>query len=905
MSDYLTYPLLGLANGAVFAALAVALVVSFRSSNVLNIATGALALYGAYTYAYLREGELVVPFAGPATVSVGGQVPSAAAFVGAVGAVALLGTALQAAVFRPLRHSSDLAKAVASIGVMVTLQATLAVRLGTSPVSTSPIFPTGVLEVGAVRLRVEVLWFAGAVVVLVAVLWIAERRSRFGIVSRAVAESEKGALVTGLSPQRVALASAAVSASVAGIAGILIVPLVPVFPAAFTLFIVPALAAAVVAGFSSLPVALAAGFGIGMVGSELDYLVTKVSWLPETGRGELIPLALVLVYLVARGQPMPGRGAIVTRRLGRAPRASHVRITATVGLLSGLLVLGLTHGNARGAVVTSMIMGVIALSLVVVTGLAGQVSFAQLTLAGVGAFSLSVLSDRWGVPFPIAPLLAALASAVVGVVVGLPALRVRALSVAVVTMALATALEAGWFRNPDLNGGLQGARVPAPALFGVDLGVGSGRNYPRLPFAILCLSVLVLASVGVALLRRSRLGLSMLAVRASERSAAASGIDVGRTKLVAFAIASFLAGLGGSLLAYRQTLVTADSFGALAGLGFFATAYLAGVTSVFGALVAGALAAGGLVFFVADDATGLGRWYDAAAGLGLVLIVMLNPEGLVKPVHDLAARLRRSDTPHAPVTDAAPESRRVPFLRPAQDHSPGPLLSLQCVRVAYGPIIPVRDVSVDISAGGIVGLVGPNGAGKTTLIDAISGFAPTTGSIRLDGCDISALRPHRRSDLGIARTFQGVDLYEDLSVEENLAVGARSAIAASDTLQLLRLEHLRDRPAQRLSQGERQLVSVGRALMRSPRLLLLDEPAAGLDSLESRWLGERLAEVANAGVTVVLVDHDLDLVFAICQRVVVLNLGEVIADGPAEAVRDDPAVQASYLGGAPMARRSA
>jgi ABC-type branched-subunit amino acid transport system permease subunit len=197
----------------------------------------------------------------------------------------------------------------------------------------------------------------------------------------------------------------------------------------------------------------------------------------------------------------------------------------------------------RTGLITSLIFAVIGLSLVVVTGYAGQVSLAQLTLAGAAGFSLGPLADHLGLPFPIAPLVAALVATVLGVVVGLPALRIRGLTVAVVTLTLAYTLEAVWFRNLDFVTS-SGIEIKTPKLFGYDLGIGSGADYPRVRFGLLCLLVLVGVALAVAKLRNSRLGSQMLAVRANERSAAAAGIDVVRVKLAAFAIAAFIAGLG-------------------------------------------------------------------------------------------------------------------------------------------------------------------------------------------------------------------------------------------------------------------------------------------------------------------------------------------------------------------------
>ncbi|MFD7205488.1 ATP-binding cassette domain-containing protein [Streptomyces sp. NPDC059893] len=915
MSPYVLFLLLGLGNGAVFAALALALVLTYSSSGVVNFATGAIALYSAYTYAFLRQGELLVPIPGlPHAVDLGGPLGLFPALALSVALAAVFGVVLYALVFRPLRAAPPVAKAVASIGVMLVIQGVLVARVGSAPVAVKAILPNDAVEWGRSRLPGDRLWFAAVVVALTVALAAVFRLTRFGLATRAAAESEKGALVSGLSPERIATANWALSSAIAGLAGILIAPIVPLVPISYTLFIVPALAATLVGNFTALLPAVAAGLVIGMLQSELQFLQGRWSWLPQTGLAQLVPLVVILAYLVVRGRPLPTRGALIRQTLGRAPRPERLLLPAVAATALGVIVLFATRGSIRAAVITSLSLGVISLSLVVVTGFAGQISLAQLTLAGVGAFSLSRLTADWGVPFPVAPLLAALVAMVIGVVIGLPALRIRGLPAAVVTIALAVAVEAFWFRNSDFNGGLDGAKVPSPHLLGIDLGIGAGEGYPRIAFGLLCLGVLLLVGLGVAWLRRSRLGAAMLAVRANERSAAAAGIDVARTKIAAFAIGAFLAGLGGALIGYQQTVADPEMFTAIGGLGLFATAYLAGITALSGGVVAGVLGAGGLVSVALDRALSMGEWYGVVMGIGLVLTVIMNPEGLVGPAHELAARWRRPASVDDRV-DSAADARTDPKAEPAP--APGAVvLTARDIGVRHGGVVALDAVSFEVRSGEIVGVIGPNGAGKTTLLDAVSGYQRATGTVEFDGRDLASLKPHRRSRAGLGRTFQGIELYEDLSVEENVLVGESAArhggdhVGTTHGVQLrdrlfatLHLTRHRDRPARELSQGQRQLVSIARALAGRPRLLLLDEPAAGLDSSESRWLGERLRAVRAAGVTVLLVDHDMGLVLEVCDRIIVLDLGNVIAQGTPAEIKADPRVAAAYLGADPTVQQ--
>jgi ABC-type branched-subunit amino acid transport system ATPase component len=305
----------------------------------------------------------------------------------------------------------------------------------------------------------------------------------------------------------------------------------------------------------------------------------------------------------------------------------------------------------------------------------------------------------------------------------------------------------------------------------------------------------------------------------------------------------------------------------------------------------------------------LGGWYDTVTGIGLILNVVLNPEGLAEVFHKIADRIneRRRQTPGG--GGALVEASLVPTSARAADGAA--ILTLDGVGVTYGGVVAVDAVSFDVRPGHIVGLIGPNGAGKTTLIDAISGFAPAGGSVHFEGNLLNGLKPHERMRRGLGRTFQGIELYEDLSVEENIRVGeeaARHGVASAGEvnvsshltvdglLDLLGLTEVQHQRVRQLSQGQRQLVSVARALAGRPRIVLLDEPASGLDSNESHWLGERLRRVCDTGVTVLMIDHDMNLVLSLCDYIHVLDIGKLIASGTPDEVKTNPLVMSAYLG---------
>jgi ABC-type branched-subunit amino acid transport system ATPase component/ABC-type branched-subunit amino acid transport system permease subunit len=924
---YLAFLILGLGNGAAFAALALALVMTYRSSGVVNFGAGAVALYTAYTYSYLRHGDLLVPIPGlPPTVHLAGALSKGVALAVSLVAGGLLNALLYLIVFRWLRSAPAVAKAVASIGVLLTIQGLLAQRVGTNPVSVGPIFPANYIQIGATRIPAAVIWFAGTILAVAAVLATLFQRTQFGLATRAVCETEKGAVLTGLSPGRVAIANWALSGAVAGLGGILIAPLIPLVPDAYTLLVVPALAAALAAGFNSLSGTVAVALTMGMLQSLLGLLQAQHRWLPQQGPAEIVTFLAILVFLLMKGRGLPSRGAIALRTLGDAPRPRYPLPWIVFGGGAVAIALCATGSAARTAIILSIIYSILALSLVVVTGFAGQVSFAQLGLAGVAAFTLSRLETALRIPFPWSPLIAACVATIVGILIGFPALRLRGLPVAVLTLAIAVVLDAAWFNNPNYTGGSAGATVAKPRLFGIDLSVGSGLAFPRLPFGLLCLTVLLVVASAVAWLRRSRFGAAMLAVRANERSAAASGVNVVGTKLLAFGIGAFIAGLAGSLLSYEATFATPATFSTLTGLGFFAIVYLSGITSIAGGVQAGVFAVGGITYTIFNNLVAVGGWYTVLSGIGLINVAITQPEGCIEPFHVLGDKLvrlwhlkvvRRRLLGRAvaePPPIAGLAEHRSPAWREVSLESP-PVLRIEDVSVTFGGVCALNRVTVDVTEGALVGLIGPNGAGKTTLLDVISGFTSGSGKVVLGEAELTGVSAYRRARDGIGRSFQGIDLYEDLTALENIVVGSEAARGRhgnaarglwrrrrqdaaylGELCDVLELTDIKDRRARELSTGQRQLVSIARALAGRPRIVLLDEPAAGLDPEESRWLGQRLTSLRGRGMTTVLIDHDMDLVLSVCDVVYVLDLGEVIACGTPDEIRTNPRVGEAYLG---------
>ncbi|MDQ6797629.1 MAG: ABC transporter permease, partial [Actinomycetota bacterium] len=483
------------------------------------------------------------------------------------------------------------------------------------------------------------LLLAVVVVVNTAVLWAVYRFTSFGLASRAMADDPTTTALLGRPIGRLAAANWVVASVLAGVAGILVAPITALNPGTYTLLVVPALAAALVGRLSSFGVTTAAALVLGMAQSELVQLQDRFRWLPSAGLREGLPLVVIVVAMAAAGRVVPERSDKVERRLPAAPRPSRPGLPAVAAVVITAVALFGLGSELRLGLITSLIGAVVCLSLVLLTGWVGQISLAQMAFAGVAGFALSKLGQGAGLPFPLAPILAATLAGVAGLILALPALRVRGVNLAVVTLAGGVAIEELIFRNPRLTGGFGGTKVASPSVAGFDLGISRGGEYPSPVFGVLVLAVVTSLAVGLVVVRRGNLGRRLLALRANERAAAAVGVDVVATKLGAFAASAFVAGCAGALLGYSQGQLSFGSFSVFVSLSFLAVAYVGGIATVPGALIGGALAGGGIVFSVLDRLAGWGRYQALFAGLGLIVVSVLRPDGVAGS--SLRPRLRR------------------------------------------------------------------------------------------------------------------------------------------------------------------------------------------------------------------------------------------------------------------------
>lgn len=674
--------ILGLGSGALIAAIALGVLLTFRGDGVVNFANGAIAMFAGYVYMDLASaGRIVVPPlpnplaplgwiwnhalgahvhfpAWPVEISVSHHMAPAVAAIAVLVLAAVAGLLLHVVLFRWLRRLPSLAKVAATIGLMISLQAIVLIRFGSNSIATPSLLPSSTLRIGQIAIPYSQMILVLVICASAGVLAVTYRYSRFGIATRAAAESEKGAMLLRLSPNTLAAVNWTMSTVLTAGLGMLAASVNgTVDPTTMTLTIVPALAVVLLANFTSFGVAVAGGLGLGVAQSLIQYYGTK-SWFPDVGGAPLpglsdaLPALIIIGVLIVRGSRLPTRGSEVIARLPESPNPQLPAICLTPAFLVVLVLCFVVGPDWRTGITNTLIGVLLALSLVVITGFVGQISFVQVGLSGAAAFALAHLQADWGVPFPVAPILAAVVAAGFGMLMSVAAVRIRGVNLAIVTLALAVALNSAVFGNPAVAGGLVPVVVQAPSLFGLRFGPGNTKavrflglplntSLPSPWFGVFVLIVTAAVFLAVRGLRRSPTGRQMLAVRANESAAAALGINAVSVKVSAFGIAGFIAGLAGALFAYSFQGVPVDQFAPIASILLMAYAYIGGISSVGGALAAGTLAVGGVGAVFSQNVLGLGGNYvQYASGLFLLWFAVKNPDGVAGDLRRQLTRLR-------------------------------------------------------------------------------------------------------------------------------------------------------------------------------------------------------------------------------------------------------------------------
>ena len=591
-----------------------------------------------------------------------------------------------------------------------------------------------------------------------------------------------------------------------------------------------------------------------------------------------------------------------------APRLAKIVVFVVV---AWLLPYGL-GAYAIHVVDIALVFALLAIGMGLALGIAGQINLAQVAFFGVSAYATAILTTHAGLGFWPAAVLALVASAVIGLLVGIPALRMQSHYLGIVTLGLALGF-INWTTNDQLAGGAEGIPgIPVPPLFGIDL----SSEYLYYYLEVVVFAVALVFGLFVV---RTGLGRRLMAARDDPLAAGAVGAQIPVLRMTAFALSSLFGGLAGVLYVGLIRYIAPDTFNITNMFLLLAMVVIGGRQSLVGCIV-GAVSLTLIREALVDYPT------VAQLGFGVVEVVMVvfAPTGLagipvrLKAVLDrrrgrtgTRAALRPFQPYETETSGAAPDAE--------------PLLEISGVAKRFRGLKALDDVSLTVRRGEIRGIVGPNGSGKTTLFNVVSGFyRPSGGQVRLDGRVVSGRRPYRLSRLGLARTFQNLRLFGELTVRDNLMVALdrsrmfaiwryvlwpfgvwrqerRLRREAEELLERYGLAEFAGAAPGALPYGIQRRTEIARAMAGSPRLLLLDEPAAGLNGEEVRQLSEIVRSIRDSGVTVVLIEHNMGLVMSLCERVTVLANGSVIAEGTPAEVAADHAVIEAYLGDSAMA----
>jgi ABC-type branched-subunit amino acid transport system ATPase component/ABC-type branched-subunit amino acid transport system permease subunit len=893
---------IGLITGLIYALLAIGLVLIYKASRFINFAHGQIGAFSALLLA-----KAVIDW----------HVPYVIAFVGAVGLAVAIGAAVSYGLVRPLFTKPRLVLMVATIGVAQLLLAVSILWKGLRP---NPItlvqhgYPTPIhwtVRIGHQLVRGPQFMILLVVPVLAIAGGLFFRYSSLGLRIRAVASNPDAARLASVSTRAVSTITWLVAGGVSGVTAILMAPAAGTYSQEVLGpgLLIRALAAGVVGRMTSLPAAFAAGLGLGLIENVVFFR------FHSGGVTELVIFAVLIAGLLLRARVLSAasRTADEVLRFRTRPRplpagaGPQARFIPAVGLavcLVAALLLPLRLGQADAFQLTLVVVfAIVGMSLTVVVGWSGQLSLGHFAFIGVGAYTAAKLAPH-NSSLVLALIVAGVVGALIAVALGLPSLRVRGLFLGVSTLAFAVVAKEWAFNIKSVAGS---AQVGGPTIAGI------GRVTTEKGFYYVALVLFVVVAAGLRAVRRSGSGRLFVAVRDNERNASAHGIGPSGVKLAAFGLSGAIASAAGVVWAYATHSFDANAFPPQTSIALVAMLVIGGIGSLTGAVL-GAIAVFGIpVLFHLGFAYAL-----FISGIGVIATLLTLPDGLIARLWDVrdwvARQLERGLAASRLAAEAGGDAGGVP------------LLSCVDVNVRFGGLKALDEVTFDVAEGTIVGLIGTNGAGKTTLMDCISGhLRPSSGRISVAGTDVTQLAPEYRPFVGVGRSFQDASLYGGLTARETVQVALerhlRSGLAgaftgapwqrwterekarrADELLAELGLSDAADVDVAELSTGTRRVCDLATAIAQGPRLLLLDEPTAGLAQAEVEQFVPLLRSIRERlDCTILLIEHDMGLVMALASRIVVLEAGRVIADGTPEEIRNDPRVVASYLGSSDVA----
>jgi branched-chain amino acid transport system permease protein len=873
VTTFLSLTVVGVVVGCIYALSATGLVVTYITSGIFNFAHGAVGMVAAFEYWTLTHEQ-----GWPAWVAL--------LFCVLVFAP-LLGVLVDVAVMRNLHTASEEVRLIVTVGLMIFLLA-VADTIWTNDKThrIEEFFAGNHVRILGVEVTYHQLLVVGVAVAIAVGLRLFLFRTRTGVALRAVVDAPDLAAMFGAAPAKVRMLGWAIGSSLAALAGILIAPLITLDSILLTLLVINGYAAAIVGRLKSLPLTFAGGVALGLLEAY------AVKYIPIRFLSQVRP-AIPTVFLFVALLALPQVRLRVGRALARAPlRVPSLRNSAVAAVLlvigSWILAANLNTTNLF-RFGTGLALAIIMLSLVLLTGYGGQISLAQMTFAGFGAFAMGRVAGGdsvWG-------LLAAMGfGAVGGVVAALPALRLRGLYLALSTFAFAWGMRNLFFNNNNIfsQGGAQ--KVGRLDLFGISF--AANRT-----FVVLIAFFLAAAIVGVLAVRRSSFGRRLTAMADSQVACATLGMSLTWTKLIVFAGSAALAGLGGAFYGGLRGSIGTNDVNEIQSLIVFLLLAIWGVDAVIAAVLAGILFA---FFPLIGDQTGILNFTNLSVGLGAIGIGR-NPGGVVRAVvrdwNKLRARLQR----RGPEPEVAAELAFLPTAAAnGNGHArPTPALELIGVRSGYDRIEVVHGVDLAVPPATVFALLGPNGAGKSTLLRVAGGNHPAwEGCVHVAGIHVNGAPPEQLARLGVCTVPEGRPIFANLTVAENIRMMSfRAGVPASDIEEraYAAFPRLAERPSQlagSLSGGEQQMLAMARAVGTDPKLLLLDEISLGLAPKIVAQLYEHVADLKEQGLSILLVEQFVQTAMSVADYVGVMSQGRIQQMGESADVTD--AVSAAYMG---------
>jgi branched-chain amino acid transport system permease protein len=567
--------------------------------------------------------------------------------------------------------------------------------------------------------------------------------------------------------------------------------------------------------------------------------------------------------------------------------------TAVVGIATLLAVgpLGLTDRYQNFVITTVAVYAIITLSVSELAGLSGIWSVGHMTFVAIGAYATAYFSGR-GLPLPLIVLMAMVMAAALGFAIGLAAGRFEVLYLAILTLALVLVGGEVIGRWHSVTGGDQGTPVTPMQIFGQPLRLDS--------ITTLAVATATVIFIAVDAAARGRWGRRWLAIKNQRIAAVSIGFNPSFENATAFAASAALASVGGVLLALQIGYISSETFSLAHAIDFVVASVVGGVASIGGALLGTAF-----IVVVPEAARGAEDLQVIVFGAVTILVLLFLPEGIAPGLARRARGLLGKRRPAAVRASAANDGGRNQIAAAATLRPAAAALEMENISVRFGGLAALQEVKLSVPAGQVVALIGPNGAGKTTFLNVLGGFVRPLpgGKVRFGDLDLLRERAQRRSQIGIARTFQHAELFGELTVMDTvtLAVGSRhggraAAAAATATMAALELTNYAHSLPGALPFGIQKRVDIARALATAPSLIVLDEPFSGLDVTEQQQLHDLIVTFRKSGVSVLLVDHAVQQVLSLADRVFVLDYGRVIAEGPPDEIRRSDAVKEAYFG---------